>query len=146
MIAIVFVLVFFPLYSLRWPASSSAVCCPWCSDSGWCSLCGSTFLRWSWPQLWLSPEVQLLTVGPDTFWPPVTFYYSVISAFWFYRGSKDHCLFNLFTFCVKSYVSVVISIIFLVFQMFIVTRLDNKTTLCKHAEPSYRIFCSVLFD
>lgn len=53
----------FVLSLLRWPAPGGAVCCPWCPDSGRCSLCGGTFLRWSWPQLWLSPKVQLLTLG-----------------------------------------------------------------------------------
>lgn len=48
------------LFLLRWPTPDCTVCCPWCPDSGWCSLCGRTFFRWSGPQLWLSPEV---TVG-----------------------------------------------------------------------------------
>lgn len=43
----------------RWQASDCSVCCQGCPDAGWCSLCGCTFLRWSWPQLWLSPKVQL---------------------------------------------------------------------------------------
>lgn len=46
-------------FLLRWQTPHCTVCCQWCPDSGWCSLCGSTIFRWSRPQLWVSPKVTV---------------------------------------------------------------------------------------
>lgn len=63
------------LFPGRGPTPHSAVCSPWCTDSGWCSLCCGAFFRWSWPQLWLPAKVQLVTVGCDACCHSVPFYY-----------------------------------------------------------------------